>query len=91
MSERIRGSYDDAIYKSTFTLYTYFTLLTPSLVKQLWSAFLFLFLLTANILYYFTVLFSNLALQGCRCVLLKSVVAAEADLDPKGEGGGFKV
>jgi len=30
MSERIRGSYDDALYKSTYTLlyYTDFTLLT---------------------------------------------------------------
>jgi len=26
MSERIRGSYDDALYKLTYTLLTYFTL-----------------------------------------------------------------
>ena len=29
MSERIRGGYDDALYKSTFTL-LYFTLMTDS-------------------------------------------------------------
>ena len=28
MSERIRGSYDDALYKSTYTLLTYFTYFT---------------------------------------------------------------
>ena len=27
MSERITGSHDDALYKSTYTLLTYFTLL----------------------------------------------------------------
>ena len=30
MSERIRGSYDDALYKSTYTLLYFTTLLSPN-------------------------------------------------------------
>jgi len=33
MSERIRGSYDDALYKSTYTLLTYFTVTHPTSLR----------------------------------------------------------